>query len=101
MWHAYKIFTFGLRYLRRYRGRFLVGILCGLLYAGISGGFVGFTGTLAARFTPQPTVSLTNAPVEPLTQPTQPDKPAPFWPPPVVKKWGAALKQGVDPWLPR
>jgi subfamily B ATP-binding cassette protein MsbA len=52
MRHAFKILSFGWSYLRNYRLRLALGLLCGLLYAFSNGGFVWATRALTEHFSP-------------------------------------------------
>ena len=52
MRYAFKILSFGWSYLRNYRLRLALGLLCGLLYAFSNGGFVWATRALTEHFSP-------------------------------------------------
>ncbi len=50
--HLKAVLTFGWPYLRRYRGRLLIGILFGILFGMANGSFIWATRTLVARLDP-------------------------------------------------
>jgi len=50
MRYALKILAFGWRYIKNYRARLAIGLLCGLLYALLNGGAVWAVGALQERF---------------------------------------------------
>ena len=92
------ILRFGWPYLRRYRARFFLGILLGLVFSGVSGALVPAASVLMDRIDPPTTPKMEHGVVE--TEKTGFDRiRAP------LEKWSREAKESVlaaiDPWLPR
>ena len=92
------ILRFGWPYLRRYRARFFLGILLGLVFSGVSGALVPAASVLMDRIDPPTTPKMEHGVVE--TEKTGFDRiRAP------LEKWSRETKESVlaaiDPWLPR
>lgn len=90
MQNVIAVLGFGWTYLRRYKGRIAVGILCALLFGLANGSFVWATGTIIGRFQKEGEHSEVRTRTKP---------PSPF-----QKKLEAAnarVQAVIEPWLPR
>lgn len=95
MRYALKILSFGWRYLKKYRTRFFLGILCGVLYAMLNGGSVWLVREVQHRFSgiQQPAITT------PVDAPKVSDHTTAFES--QLKERVEHIKQATEPWLPR
>ncbi|MBM3840867.1 MAG: ABC transporter ATP-binding protein [Verrucomicrobia bacterium] len=86
------IFRFGWPYLRRYSGRFIVGILLGIAFGFSNAGFVWATKTLIGRMAPESETQAAKTPANAAGTATALDR--------AKLRLEQTTDRWVDPWLP-
>src|SRR6185369_2876253 len=102
MRYALKIFSFGWKYLRNYRTRLALGLLCGFLYAFMNGGAVWVSQLMQSRFSTKTTPAMTEASPGSVI-PQKPSILGDVFKPVQsrIKDAGEFLKNTAEPWLPQ